>query len=280
MSSPTPIHEPLTDPALPLSDRVLIAIPAYGATHLTDAVVADLVRDSSKLLPNSRVVVVDNRGDYVAVTADPRLSIHRPGGNLRWIGSVNWALSTAAEQGDSVCIVINNDTRLSADFAYRLASTFTECADVAVAAACYDDFWLHQRARVIPHEAQEYEIARAYRQVPFCDGTAIAFSVPAAQSLGSLDREAFPNQGYGADIDYALRARDHGLRCVVTDAAYVQHLRRGTMQLIPEETSEFHRHEILTGLEAKWGPQWRARAGLGPDSFPAHNTGSAASWYL
>jgi hypothetical protein len=67
---------------------------------------------------------------------------------------------------------------------------------------------------------------------------------------------------------------------VVSDAAYVHHLRRGTMQLVPEETSEFHRHEILTGLDAKWGPDWRAQAGLSPDSFPAHNTGSAASWYL
>jgi GT2 family glycosyltransferase len=264
----------------PLRDGVLIAIPAYGATHLTDAVVADLLRDSPQLLPNSRIVVVDNRGDYVAPAADERLSIHRPAANLRWIGSVNWALEVAAEQGDSVCIVINNDTRLSADFAYRLASSFAECADVAVAAACYDDFWLHQRAHVIPDEAAHYEIAHAYRQVPFCDGTAIAFSVAAAGLLGPLDQQAFPNQGYGADIDYALRARDRGLRCVVTDAAYVQHLRRGTMQLIPEETGEFHRLEILTGLDAKWGPQWRARAGLSPDSFPAHNTGSAASWYL
>jgi GT2 family glycosyltransferase len=264
----------------PLIDPVLIAVPAYGATHLTDAVVADLLRDSAELLPNSRIVVIDNRGDYVAPAADERLSIHRSGANLRWIGSVNWALESAAEQGDSVCIVINNDTRLSVDFAYRLASSFSECTDVAVAAACYDDFWLHQRARVIPDEAVQYEIAHAYRQVPFCDGTAIAFSVPAAQQLAFLDQEAFPNQGYGADIDYALRARDRGLRCVVSDAAYVQHLRRGTMQLIPEETSEFHRHEILTGLDAKWGPQWRARAGLSANSFPAHNIGSAASWYL
>ena len=32
-----------------------------------------------------------------------------------------------------------------------------------MAAACYDDFWLHQRAHVIPDEAVQYEIARAYR---------------------------------------------------------------------------------------------------------------------
>jgi GT2 family glycosyltransferase len=216
----------------------------------------------------------------VSPATDHRLSVHRPGANLRWLGSVNWALTSATEQGDSICIVINNDTRLSPDFVYWLASTFTDCTDVAVAAACYDDFWLHQRAHVIPDDAATYDITHSYRAVPFCDGTAIAFSTAAATQLGNLDHMAFPHQGYGADIDYALRARAHGLRCVVSDAAYVHHLRRGTMQLVPEETSEFHRHEILTGLDAKWGPDWRAQAGLSPDSFPAHNTGSAASWYL
>ena len=264
----------------PLTDAVLIAIPAYGAAHLTDAVLSDLLRDPAELVPNSRIVVVDNQGDYQPPATDPRLSVHRSGENLRWIGSVNWALDSAAAHGESTCIVINNDTRLSPDFVYWLASSFTECTDVAVAAACYHDFWLHQRPNVMPAGADDYEITRAYRDVPFCDGTAIAFSTAVMQTLGKLDRTAFPQQGYGADIDYALRARAAGLRCVVTDAAYVHHLRRGTMQHIPEETAEFHRHEILTGLDAKWGPDWRALAGLSPDAFPAHNTGSAASWYL
>jgi GT2 family glycosyltransferase len=238
------------------------------------------LRDATDLLPNSRIVVIDNRGDYVAPMAEHRLSTHRPGTNLRWIGSANWALQNAAAQGDSICIVLNNDTRLSSDFAYWLASSFTDCADVAVAAACYDDFWLHQRAHAIPEDAAKYQISHAYRQVAFCDGTAIAFSVDAARQLGGLDEDAFPNQGYGADIDYALRARAAGLRCVVSDAAYVQHLRRATMQTIPDETSEIHRHEILTGLQSKWGPGWRADAGLSADSFPAHNSGSSAAWYL
>ena len=267
-------------PPAPLLDRVLIAIPAYGAPQLTDAVLGDLLRDPPRLLPHARIVVIDNAGDYVPPMADDRVAVHRPGSNLRWIGSANWALTAAAEHGDAICIVLNNDTRLSADFAYCLASTFADCPGTAVAAACYDDFWLHQRARVVPAEALEHVGARTYRDVPFCDGTAIAFSVPEAQLLGFLDQDAFPHQGYGADIDYALRARARGLRCVVTDAAYVHHLRRGTMSLLPAETGEHHRQEIVAGLDAKWGPDWRARAGLSPAAFPAHNTVSAADWYL
>jgi GT2 family glycosyltransferase len=269
----------MTSP-VPLTDQVLIAIPAYGAPQLTDGVLGDLLRDPAQLLPNSRIVVIDNAGDYQPAAVDERLSVYRPGANLRWIGSANWALEEAAEHGDSVCIVLNNDTRLSPDFAYWLALSFTDCADAVVAAACYDDFWIHQRAHVIPGEARDYPVSRAYRQVPFCDGAAIAFSVETANILGGLDQVAFPEQGYGADIDYALRVRDKGLRCVVTDAAYVHHLRRGTMNLIPEETGEHHRHEILTGLDAKWGADWRADAGLSPESFPANNIVSAADWYL
>jgi GT2 family glycosyltransferase len=264
----------------PLPDQVLIAVPVFGASHLTDTVLADLLSAAPDLLPNARIVIIDNRGDYEPTIIDDRLSVYRSGRNLRWIGSANWALDTAAEQGDEICIVLNNDTRLSPDFAYWMARSFADCPGTAIAAACYDDFWLHQRAHVIPAKAEQYQITHAYRRVPFCDGTAIAFSSAAAAELGRLDQQAFPQQGYGADIDYALRARDHGFRCLVTDTAFVSHLRRGTMAGIPEETSELHRHEILTGLDLKWGPDWRARAGLSAASFPAHNTGSAASWYL
>jgi GT2 family glycosyltransferase len=263
----------------PLPDRVLVAVPAYGAAHLTDTVVTDLLGSPTDLLPNSRIVVIDNRGDYEAVRTDSRLSVQRPGHNLRWIGSANAAMDSAAEHGEDVCLVVNNDTRLSPDFAYWLARSFQDCPGTAVAAACYDDFWLHQRAHNIPPRADQYDVVQAYRSVSFCDGTAIAFSVPAAKVLGRLDQTAFPQQGYGADIDYALRARQHGFRCLVTDAAYVSHLRRGTMDGLVEETSELHRSEILTGLERNWGSGWRAGAGLGAGAFPPHNTGSAASWY-
>jgi hypothetical protein len=270
----------VTDPApAPSTDAVLIAVPAYGAPHLTDGVLRDLVRDPAALLPGSRIVVIDNAGDYEPVVADDRLSVHRPGSNLRWLGSVNWALASAAGNGEAVCIVLNNDTRLSPDFAHRLAASFADCPRTAVAAACYDDFWLHQRAYEIPPEAADYVGRHAYREVPFCDGTAIAFDVRVAAELGGLDGQAFPRQGYGADIDYALRARAAGYRCLVTDAAYVHHVRRGTMSLVPEETGEHHRHEILTGLDAKWGPDWRSLAGLSPAAFPAHNVVSAGDWY-
>lgn len=269
-----PLHHPT-----PVLDQVVVAIPVYGRADLTDAVLDDLLDDTADLVPNSRIIVVDNLGDYEPRRSDSRLEVHRPGENLRWIGATNWALGEAQHGGADICLVLNNDTRLSRDFVHRVALTFDECEQVALAAPCYDDFWLHQRARAIPPVAADYAEVHAYRQVPFCDGTALAFSVKAVAHLGVLDTVAFPQHGYGADIDLALRARAAGWRCVVTESAYVHHLRRGTMDLVPDAGSEQNRAEILTGMDSIWGPGWRARAGLGPGSFPAHNTGSAASWY-
>jgi len=267
------------DGELMTSISTLVAIPAFGSPELTDAVLGDLVRDGSDHRPEVRIVVVDNGGDYVAPEPFSRVSVHRPGRNLRWIGSANWALQESVRAGYDVAVVLNNDTRLSTQFLAGLVAPFSEGHDVAVVAACYDDFWLHQRARVIPPTAADYQPAAVDRDVLFCDGTAIAFAVPAVADLGGLDTVAFPRHGYGSDLDLALRVRGAGLRCVVTERAYVSHLRRATMNRTGE-SSEGNRAEILDGMAAKWADGWRAEIGLGPDSFPAHNTGSAASWYL
>ena len=257
----------------------LVAIPAFGSPELTDAVLGDLVREGSTGRPDVHVVVVDNGGDYSVPVADSGISVYRPGTNLRWIGSANWALQAAVDGGYPICVVLNNDIRLSQGFLDGLLAPFTEQDDVAVAAACYDDFWLHQRAAHIPETAYEYRPRDVVREVPFCDGTAIAFAAATINDLGGLDTVAFPRHGYGSDIDLAIRIRDAGLRCVVTERAYVSHLRRQTMNRTGQ-TAEGNRAEILGGLDAKWGDGWRAAVGLSPDSFPAHNTGSGASWYL
>ncbi len=286
---PTRSHPDDVMSASPRQPTIVVAIPAFGSPQLTDAVLADLHRDGSLDDPRVRVVVVDNGGDYLvpgaydapSVLGSPRVGVHRPGRNLRWIGSANWALHTALADGLDLCVVLNNDTRLSPGFLQGLVAPFGAPGDddVAVVAACYDDFWLHQRAVVIPTTAADYEPRDTVREVPFCDGTAIAFAARRVVDLGGLDEVAFPRHGYGSDIDLALRVRAAGLRCLVTEGAYVSHLRRATMERTGQ-SSELNRAEILGGLDAKWPQGWRARAGLGPGSFPAHNTGSAATWYL
>ncbi len=256
--------------------RTLLAVPAYGSPELTDAVLRDLVRDDPLLADDLRPVVVDNQGDYVLPGWSAGVELVRTGENLRWIGTANWAFDVARAAGDDVVVLLNNDTRLSRGFVRALVGAVE--GDVGAAAACYDDFWLHQRAVHVPASAEAYVGRPVVRDVPFCDGTAIAFSVRAVAEVGALDTVTFPQHGYGADVDWALRARQAGWRCVVTEAAYVHHLRRVTMTRVGR-TAEDNRAEILTGLDARWGDTWRALAGLGPGAFPAHNSGSAIDWY-
>ena len=256
--------------------RTLLAVPAYGSPELTDAVLRDLLRDDPLLPDGLRLVVVDNQGDYVLPGWAAGVEVVRTGANLRWIGTANWAFDVARVEGHEVVVLLNNDTRLSRGFLHGLVDAVGD--DVAAAAACYDDFWLHQRAARVPVDAEAYVPRRVLRDVPFVDGTAVAFHAKAVAEVGLLDTVAFPEHGYGADVDWALRAREAGWRCVVTEAAYVHHLRRVTMTRVGR-TAEDNRSEILTGLDARWGDRWRALAGLGPGAFPAHNTGSAIDWY-
>ena len=256
--------------------RTFLAIPAYGSPELTDAVLRDLLRDDPLVPAGVLLVVVDNQGDYVLPGWAAGVELVRSGENLRWIGTASWAFARAAEAGDEVVVLLNNDTRLSRGFLRGLVDAVGD--GVAAAAACYDDFWLHQRASRVPADAEAYVPRPVVRDVPFCDGTAIAFDLKAVDEVGGLDTVAFPQHGYGADVDWALRARRAGWRCVVTEAAYVHHLRRVTMTRVGR-TAEDNRAEILTGLDRLWGEEWRALAGLGPGAFPAHNTGSAIDWY-
>lgn len=264
----------------PLNESILLVIPAFGGAHLTDTVLDDLRQADASLVPNLRIVVVDNKGDYVLPQPDPRVSLHRPPSNIRWIGASNWGLRTALEAQDDIFMVLNNDTRLSPDFVYWLARSLVENAGVAIAAACYDDFWLHQRVWAPQEDAAHFEPRRAYRSVPFCDGTALAFAMDHVRTLGILDDVAFPRHGYGADVDFALRARAEGLRCLVTDSAYLSHLRRGTMDQVPGETSKVAIAEIVTGLNQLWGDQWRKEAGLTELAFEPNNTGCTPAWYM
>ena len=126
-------------PNKPNTAATLVVVPAFGASHLTDQVLADLTRDDLSLVPNLRIVVVDNKGDYQLPETRAALSVHRPGGNTRWIGAANWGLRAALEADDDIFVVLNNDTRLSRDFVYWLGLSLVENDGAALAASCYDD---------------------------------------------------------------------------------------------------------------------------------------------
>jgi GT2 family glycosyltransferase len=207
---------------------------------------------------------VDNRGDYRPSEAARRANaeIIRPGQNLRWIGSANYGLERASREGLAVCIVLNNDIEISPEIVAWLCAALEDCSDAALAGPVYDCYWPHQRKALPDGGVERYVPTRAYRDVPFCDGTAVAVSVEAAREIGLLDAETFAWHGYGADIDYGIRIRQAGMRSVVTEGCYVTHARRGTIRFHEPQLERRIRDEYEQGLTKKWGSDWRWRAGI------------------
>lgn len=256
---------------------VLVVIPAYGRPELTNRVLGDLLQQP--VPAGVDVVVVDNAGDYELPIWSAPATVHRPDRNLRWIGSANWALSTAQDEGFDVCVILNNDLELSPMFLSGLVTPFREAADIAVVAPVYNDVWPHQRAERIPDAAHYYLPQLISRTVPFVDGAAVALSMKAVTAVGPFDAAAFPKYGYGADLDYGIRVRAAGYRSVVTEMAYASHLGRATIGLSGAASRQI-RDEIWTGMAGKWGDRWRSLLGLSEMAFPGFDQRVTDSWYL
>ena len=240
-----------------------VVIPAYGRSDLVDLVLDDLEADPSTT--PRRITVFDNLGDFTQRRAN--VEVVRSLSNLRWIGTVNWALERAAVDGVDVCVVLNSDVRLSRPFLAPLVAAVAGDR-VAIAAPCYDDYWPHQHATPIPPSAADYVAKDVVRDVPFCDGAAVAFDLPASARIGRLDVQTFDVHGYGADLDIAIRSRRAGYRVVVTESCYVSHSRHGSMPQ-PGVDVRAPREEIERGMTAKYGPSWRELVDLPGSSLRA-----------
>lgn len=239
------------------------------------ALIADLDAEADDI---DELIVLDNRGDLEL--DDSRHRIVRPTTKLRWIGSVNWGLSRAAADGFDLLLVLNSDIRLSMPFVGPMRDSITSNDRVAIAGPCYDDFWPHQRASCIPSQPHLYDPVAAVRNTAFCDGTAWAIDVRASTDIGLLDDETFLWHGYGADLDYSIRARKRGYRVIVTEACYISHLRRASMSAAGQ-SEERANQEIENGMTSKYGPEWRRLLGL-TDAACRSVCGfeSRRNWYL
>ena len=109
---------------------------------------------------------------------------------------------------------LNNDTRLSRGFVAGLLRCWHETG-AGIVGPVYDCHWLHQRVRrVVP--VARYRPRHRNHPAPFIDGTAMFVPASTVDAIGLLDAETFAPIGWGAEIDYSLRARENGLDLVVT----------------------------------------------------------------
>jgi GT2 family glycosyltransferase len=88
--------------------------------------------------------------------------------------------------------------------------------------------------------------------------------------IGLLDADTFAPVGWGAEIDYGLRARAAGLALTVTRLSYLHHEKSVTGKAIFEgglqEYGERGYPVAMAGLERKWGEDWRKAAGIDADT--------------
>lgn len=245
---------------LPDRLRVLAVVPVYGHDEVTHDLLADLRREAALC----DVVVVDNRGDYHPAGAE---GVGRPGRNLGWAGGVNHG-SAEARGRYGWLLWLNNDTRLSRGFVRGLVEAAV-LTGAGVVAPFYDCHWAHQRHLTRP-PVERYQPARKHYRVPFVDGTAMLVSGRAVRRVGLLDEETFAPLGWGAEIDYCLRAGAAGLPVVVTRQSYLHHIRAVTAMDVLGDYRNYAQSAVtpaVAGLERKWGPGWPQLTGIDPVTF-------------
>jgi GT2 family glycosyltransferase len=255
------------------TETVLVVIPVHGQHEMTHEVVRDLTRESDLV----DIVVVDNAGDYPAVGGE---DIVRPGSNLGWAGGTNYG-TLERRQSDHVGFVwLNNDTRLSAGFVGGLLRCW-RATGAGLVAPMYDCHWLHQRPRRA-RSVDEYRPRSLHYRAPFVDGTCMLVPASTADAIGMLDAETFAPIGWGAEIDYGLRARAARLDICVTALAYLHHEKTVTGKALFEGGLEEYASRgfpvAMEGLRRKWGDDWQRRAGIDPTTGQTMPPGWRSRW--
>jgi GT2 family glycosyltransferase len=257
---------------------VLVVIPVLGHHQMTHDLLGDLAREAALV----DVVVVDNGGDYPPFGGE---DVRRPGRNLGWAGGTNDATQALLRPSHDAVLWLNNDTRLSRDFVAGLLRAWKKTG-AGIVGPVYDCYWRHQRAEH-PVPPSEYRPRPAHYPVPFVDGTAMFVPTTTVDAIGLLDDDTFAPVGWGAEVDYSLRARAAGMKLAVTRLSYLHHEKSVTGKTVfgggLVEYAERGFPVAMKGLERKWGVDWRREVGIDPathQTMPPHISRFSASRFL
>ena len=211
-----------------------------------------LIQDVAREAAFVDLFIVDNDGSFEPRGAERVL---RPGSNLGWLEGTNTGLRAAAEIGYDAYVMLNNDTRLSEGCMAGLVAAM-RASGAGVIGPLYDGNWRHQLP-VGPTAVDGFVPVAKEVPASFVDGTCMLISAPVLDRVGLLDR-VFEPTGWGADIDYSMRATRAGFTIAVTHRCFVHHVGGATARVHVDSYDHFGQSDMAAGLFAKWGREWLA----------------------
>jgi GT2 family glycosyltransferase len=188
--------------------------------------------------PNYRVMVVDNAssdGSPDVVAAEyPQVKLLRLPENLMYAGGNNAGIRAALSDGAEAVMLVNNDTRADPELLTRMASALwaRPRAGVAGPKILYYDapevVWsaggqVNVPLGVVRHIGIRRRDSGRYsvqREVDYLTGCCLLMRAEALESVGPLDTSYVI---YSEDVDWCLRARAKGWKCVFVAEARLWH---------------------------------------------------------
>ncbi len=189
------------------------------------------------------VIVVDNGsrepvGPLLAARAPEATCIHSAV-NLGYAGGANLGIRAALERGPDVVVLLNNDVRVRPGAnaaALRVLDADPRVAVVGAKVLTREDpsrLWLAWgrvtwRQSLVALEGADVPDGPRFaeeRDVEWIGGCTMWFRAAVLERIGLLDEEFF---AYHEEVDWCVRAREHGLRVVYAPDAVVTHTGRGT----------------------------------------------------
>ena len=238
-SSPAIAPKPIAESILAkfVMDSVTVVVPVYADFDATRRCLDSLIR-ALEIENTAAAVLVDDASPDERITAlleslssHPKITLLRNSYNLGFIGAVNSALQKIPA-GD--VILLNADTVVPNDLVARLKAVAHSSSDIGTVTPFSNNGEATSlpsafAANPLPDSEQIVRLdavaasVNAGRIIDMPDGIGFCLYMTRAclDAIGSLSEHY--HRGYLEDVDFCLRAREHGFRNVCATSVYVGH---------------------------------------------------------
>lgn len=209
---------------------VLAVLPHYGAPAETVLAVHSLIATG---YPKLQLLVVDNSSNLAAHWFPEGVELLQPGENIGYCAAINRGIDRAAERGDDMLLMINNDTQCDPGSIERLAEAMvadptvagvgplltTEGGGTIWSAGSYLKFG--------PNEVRQHGLGRPVSEAPpfpaevdFVPGALALYWTEDLVAVGGVEEDYFM---YLEDADLGCRLRKRGRRMLYLPWVRVHH---------------------------------------------------------